>query len=75
MEAPTPEAADFAARIETELAGPGLYRAVLVMVVQEDGEEAVVRVPLAGEHPSRREAEFAAKLAIEAMTRAPGDSR
>lgn len=73
MQSSTPEHAAFSARIETELAGPDLYRAIVVLAVQEDGEEEVVRVPLAGEHPSRREAEFAARLAIEAMTREPGD--
>ena len=75
MDSPPPEDATFAARIETEQVGPDLYRAILVMVMQEDGEDEVVRVPLAGEHPTAREAEFAAKLAIEAMTRTPGDGR
>ncbi|OWQ46625.1 hypothetical protein CDL60_14285 [Roseateles noduli] len=70
-----PEHATFAAQIETEQVGPDLYRAILVMSVQADGEAEVVRVPLAGEHPTRREAEFAAKVAIEAMSRTPGDGR
>lgn len=75
MEPPTPKDAGFVGRIETELVGPDLYRAVSVMDVREDGEEDIVRVPLAGEHPSRCEAEVAARLAIEATTRAPRDSR
>lgn len=66
------EDATFAAQIETEQVGPDLYRAILVMSVRADGEEDVVRIPLAGEHPTRLEAEFAAQLAIEAMARQPG---
>lgn len=66
------EDATFAAQIETEQVGPDLYRAILVMSVRADGEEDVVRIPLAGEHPTRLEAEFAAQLAIEAMAREPG---
>lgn len=67
-----PEDLTFATQIETEQVGPDLYRAILVMSVRADGVEDVVRIPLAGEHPTRLEAEFAAQLAIEAMAREPG---
>lgn len=66
------EDATFAAQIETEQVGSDLYRAILMVSVQADGEEDVVHIPLAGEHPTRLEAEFAAQLAIEAMAREPG---
>lgn len=61
----------FAARIETERLGPESFRAVLVMITSQGGEDGMLRIPLAGEHPTALEARFAAKLAIEAMGRLP----
>lgn len=57
----------FNARIETELLSLGQYRAILVMSTSGEDADEEIRVPLAGEHPTAREAELAARLAIAAM--------
>ncbi len=59
----------FWANVEVENLGLDVYRAVLVLGlgVSEGDDEGVVRVPLAGEHPTAQEARAAARAAIRAM--------
>ena len=57
----------FFAMLETEEVGVGLFRAVLVMGADDGSPDGVLRVPLAGEHPTAEDAVAAAKRAIKAM--------
>lgn len=54
------------ATLETEEVAVGLFRAVLVMGA-DGSPDGVLRVPLAGEHPTAEDAVAAAKMAIKAM--------
>jgi len=62
----------FEAEIDTVQVGPELYRAVLVLRMSNAEGDESLRIELAGEHLTRREAAFAAKLAIEAMSKEHG---
>ena len=64
----------FWAELEVEPTAAGMFRAVLLMGDAGASGEDALRVPLAGEHPTEREAIEAARAAIKAMAHGQGNS-
>lgn len=64
----------FWAELDVEPTTAGMFRAVLLMGQPGESGEDALRIPLAGEHPTEREAIEAARVAMKAMAQGQGNS-